>query len=58
MVDAVLIPEVPFTLDGPSGLLAYLEHVLEAKGHAVVCVAEGAGQVGRGGGARCQHRRG
>jgi 6-phosphofructokinase 1 len=41
----VLIPEVPFKLDGPTGLLAYLESVLEAKGHAVVCVAEGAGQV-------------
>lgn len=41
----VLIPEVQFKLEGPTGLLAYLEKVLETKGHAVVCVAEGAGQV-------------
>ena len=44
VVDVVLIPEVPFKLEGPTGLLAYLERVLETKGHAVVCVAEGAGQ--------------
>lgn len=45
VVDAVLIPEVPFKLEGPTGLLAYLESVIENKGHAVVCLAEGAGQV-------------
>jgi 6-phosphofructokinase 1 len=45
-VDVVLIPEVTFKLEGPTGLLAYLEKVLENKGHAVVCLAEGAGQVG------------
>lgn len=39
-----LIPEVRFQLDGPCGLLAYLEQLLESQGHAVVCVAEGAGQ--------------
>ena len=47
-----LIPEVPFKLMGDSGMFAYLEKVLNDKGHAVVCVAEGAGQVrwlGRGG---------
>ncbi|KAI8474291.1 MAG: phosphofructokinase family protein [Monoraphidium minutum] len=44
VVDAVLIPEVQFKLDGPTGLYAYLERVLEDKGHAVVCLAEGAGQ--------------
>ncbi|KIZ02592.1 hypothetical protein MNEG_5364 [Monoraphidium neglectum] len=44
VVDAVLIPEVPFKLEGPGGLLAYLGGVLESKGHAVVCLAEGAGQ--------------
>jgi len=42
--DAVLVPEVPFTLDGGEGLLAWLETRLAAKGHAVVVVAEGAGQ--------------
>lgn len=37
-----LIPEVPFSLDK---LCAYVGEVLEKKGNAVVCVAEGAGQV-------------
>lgn len=44
VVDAVLIPEVPFKIDGPTGLMAYLRGVVEKKGHAVVCLAEGAGQ--------------
>ncbi len=39
-----LIPEVPFDLDGPNGLLAHLEKRLENRGHAVIVVAEGAGQ--------------
>jgi hypothetical protein len=37
-----LIPEVTFSLDK---LLEYVGEVLEKKGNAVVCVAEGAGQV-------------
>ncbi len=45
MVDACLIPEVPFTLHGEKGLFSYLEKVMRYKGHCVVCVAEGAGQV-------------
>lgn len=45
IVDVCLIPEVHFELGGERGLLAYLEGVLARKGHAVVCVAEGAGQV-------------
>jgi hypothetical protein len=44
-VDVCLIPEVQFDLDGEQGLLAYLRQVLLRKGYAVVCVAEGAGQV-------------
>lgn len=40
-----LIPEVPFKLHGETGMFAYLEKVLSEKGHAMVCVAEGAGQV-------------
>ncbi|PNH03063.1 6-phosphofructokinase 5, chloroplastic [Tetrabaena socialis] len=44
VVDACLIPEVPFQLDGEHGLLRYLEGVIKAKGHCVVCIAEGAGQ--------------
>ncbi|UQZ87885.1 diphosphate--fructose-6-phosphate 1-phosphotransferase [Deltaproteobacteria bacterium Smac51] len=40
----VLIPEIDFDLDGPGGLLAHLEKRLENRGHAVIVVAEGAGQ--------------
>ena len=43
-VNVVLIPEVPFVLDGPRGLFAYLERRLASHGHAVIVVAEGAGQ--------------
>jgi len=43
-VNFTLIPEVPFELDGERGLLARLERRLRARGHAVVVVAEGAGQ--------------
>ena len=40
-VNFCLIPEVPFTLEG---LLAALKKRLEQRGHAVIVVAEGAGQ--------------
>ena len=40
----VLIPEVDFDLDGPNGLLAHLEERLTKRKHAVIVVAEGAGQ--------------
>ncbi len=40
----VLIPEVPFKLDGPGGFLAALHRRLERRRHAVIVVAEGAGQ--------------
>jgi len=39
-----LIPEVAFNLNGPGGLLAQLQKRLEKSGHAVIVVAEGAGQ--------------
>ncbi|VAX35680.1 6-phosphofructokinase [hydrothermal vent metagenome] len=39
-----LIPEVSFVLDGQEGLLKVLERRLEKKHHAVIVVAEGAGQ--------------
>ncbi|MET3807668.1 6-phosphofructokinase [Nakamurella sp. UYEF19] len=42
--DFVLIPEVPFTLDGDGGLPASLRRRVAEKGSAVVVVAEGAGQ--------------
>jgi 6-phosphofructokinase 1 len=40
----VLIPEVDFDLDGPQGLLNGLEKRLAEREHAVIVVAEGAGQ--------------
>lgn len=43
-VNFALIPEVPFALDGETGLLAKLERRLAARQHAVIVVAEGAGQ--------------
>ena len=43
-VNVTLIPEVPFRLEGEEGLLAVLERRLDQRGHAVVVVAEGAGQ--------------
>jgi 6-phosphofructokinase 1 len=45
-VDLCLIPEVPIILNDkdPRSCLKHLEQVLEAKGHAVVVVAEGAGE--------------
>lgn len=39
-----LIPEIPLVLDGPEGLLAKLEKRLDRKHHALIVVAEGAGQ--------------
>ncbi|KAG0492425.1 hypothetical protein HPP92_005823 [Vanilla planifolia] len=43
-VDVCLIPEDPFTLHGPNGVLRHLSYLVQTKGSAVVCVAEGAGQ--------------
>jgi len=42
--DYVLIPEVPFELDGEDGFLAHLRRRVAARGHAVIIAAEGAGQ--------------
>jgi len=43
-VNFVLIPEVPFDLDGEKGFLKTLESRMKSRGHAVILVAEGAGQ--------------
>lgn len=43
-VNFTLIPEVPFQLDGEGGFLAALEQRIVKRGHAVIAVAEGAGQ--------------
>lgn len=43
-VNFTLIPESPFDLDGEYGLLKALEHRMNDRGHAVIVIAEGAGQ--------------
>ncbi|MEN6369332.1 MAG: ATP-dependent 6-phosphofructokinase, partial [Thermotogota bacterium] len=43
-VNLVLVPEIPFSLAGERGLLAWTEGRLAARRHAVIVVAEGAGQ--------------
>ena len=40
----VLVPEVPFELEGPQGFLQQLHRRIASRRHAVVVVAEGAGQ--------------
>ena len=43
-VNFTLIPEIPFQLEGQGGFLAALEQRIVNRGHAVIAVAEGAGQ--------------
>jgi len=43
-VNFLLIPEIDFDLEGPDGLLIELEKRLERSKHALIVVAEGAGQ--------------
>jgi 6-phosphofructokinase 1 len=43
-VDFVLIPEVSFTLEGENGFLEALHQRIRRTGHALIVVAEGAGQ--------------
>ncbi len=43
-VNFCLVPEVKFDLHGPKGFLSVLEQRLRRKEHAVIVVAEGAGQ--------------
>lgn len=43
-VNFTLIPEIPFDLESPNGFLAALEKRLMQRHHAVIVVAEGAGQ--------------
>ncbi|SDE48765.1 6-phosphofructokinase [Pricia antarctica] len=44
VVNFVLIPEIHFALDGPNGFLEALKKRINLKHHAVIVVAEGAGQ--------------
>ena len=43
-VNFALVPEVPFRLEGESGFLSALEQRITTRGHAVIALAEGAGQ--------------
>ena len=43
VVNFTLIPEIPFKLEGPGGVLPMLAERLKSRGHAVIVVAEGAG---------------
>jgi 6-phosphofructokinase 1 len=43
-VNYVLIPEVPFKMEGENGFLNVLKRRLSQRGHAVIVIAEGAGQ--------------
>ncbi len=43
-VNYVLVPEIDFDLYGSNGLFAHLEERLKKRNHAVICLAEGAGQ--------------
>ncbi|MFC1565079.1 ATP-dependent 6-phosphofructokinase [candidate division KSB1 bacterium] len=51
-VNFTLIPEVRFELDGEKGFLKTLYNRLKGRGHAVIVIAEGAGQDLIGGGAQ------
>ena len=44
VVDFCLIPETPVRIDGPKGICAATQHRLQQNNHAVIVVAEGAGQ--------------
>ncbi len=43
-VNCVLVPEVPFALEGDHGFYEFIRQRVNARGHAVIIVAEGAGQ--------------
>ncbi|MBA2882326.1 6-phosphofructokinase 1 [Desulfosalsimonas propionicica] len=43
-VNFVLIPEIDFDLEGPNGLITKLQERLAQRKHAVILIAEGAGQ--------------
>jgi len=44
VVDFCLIPETPFQIGGPNGICTAIQRRIEQKNHAVIVVAEGAGQ--------------
>ncbi len=44
VVNLALIPELPFSLEGPHGVFKFLEERMDRRRHVVIAVAEGAGQ--------------
>ncbi|MBN2040259.1 MAG: ATP-dependent 6-phosphofructokinase [Spirochaetes bacterium] len=54
-VNFLLVPELPFDLYGNNGFLYHLEQRLKRRHHAVICVAEGAGQELMAGESRVEH---
>jgi len=43
-VDLVVVPELSFDLEGERGIIEYLRRLIKKRNHAVLVVAEGAGQ--------------
>ena len=43
-VNYILVPESKFDIEGENGFLSHLETRLRKRGHAVICIAEGAAQ--------------
>ncbi len=44
-VNFTLVPEIPLKLEGPGGFLDKLRSRMESRGHAIIVIAEGAGQA-------------
>jgi 6-phosphofructokinase 1 len=42
-VNYVLVPEIPFDLDGPNGLFTHVKDRLNRRNHVLIVIAEGAG---------------
>jgi 6-phosphofructokinase 1 len=45
VADFVLLPEIPFDIEGKNGLFFHLGKLLDKQGYATIVVAEGAGQT-------------
>lgn len=43
-VDVCLIPEVDFAMEGPNGVVNHVKNLIASQGHALIVLAEGAGQ--------------
>ena len=38
-VDVCLIPELPFAMEGPTGVVAHVKRLLDNQGHAIIVLA-------------------